>query len=54
MTRVLGLVIIFTFFSGLGGMAVVAAWWGIWHILAGLSLAALWTWRDRRAAVVAS
>jgi len=46
----LGLVIVFTFFAGLGGMAVVAAWWGIWHILAGLSLAALWAWRDRRAA----
>ena len=37
----LGLVLIFGFFGGLGGMAVIAAWWGIWHILAGLSLAAL-------------
>lgn len=26
----------------LGGMAFVAAWWGIWHILAGLSLAFYW------------
>jgi len=25
-----------------GGMAVVAAWWGIWHILAGLSIASYW------------
>jgi BASS family bile acid:Na+ symporter len=36
----LGLVLVFNFFDGLGGMAVVVAWWGIWHIIAGL-LAAL-------------
>lgn len=27
----------------IGGMAFIAAWWGIWHILAGLSLAAIWS-----------
>jgi len=27
----------------LGGMAIVAAWWGIWHIIAGLGIAGLWT-----------
>ncbi|HOI87679.1 MAG TPA: bile acid:sodium symporter family protein [Lentimicrobium sp.] len=27
----------------MGGMAFIAAWWGIWHILAGLSLAAFWS-----------
>ncbi len=42
----LGLVIIFTFFEGLGGMALVTAWWGIWHIIAGLSLAFLWSKRE--------
>ncbi len=26
----------------LGGMAIIAAWWGIWHILAGLTLAGIW------------
>ncbi len=26
----------------LGGMAVIAAWWGIWHILSGLGMASLW------------
>lgn len=35
----LGLVLIFAFFSGLGGMAVVAAFWGIWHAIAGIALA---------------
>lgn len=38
----LGLVIIFAFFEGLGGMALVTAWWGIWHILSGLSIAFYW------------
>jgi BASS family bile acid:Na+ symporter len=38
----LGLILIFNFFGGLGGMAITAAWWGIWHILAGLSLASWW------------
>ncbi len=39
----LGLILIFTFFGGLGGMAIIAAWWGVWHIIAGLSLVTLWT-----------
>ena len=39
----LGLVLIFDFFHGLGGMALVAAWWGIWHLIAGLSLALYWS-----------
>ena len=32
----LGLVLVFNFFDGLGGMAILVAWWGIWHIIAGL------------------
>jgi BASS family bile acid:Na+ symporter len=39
----LGLVLIFNFFHGLGGMALVAAWWGIWHIIAGLALSYYWS-----------
>ncbi|MFD0796938.1 bile acid:sodium symporter family protein [Maribacter chungangensis] len=38
----LGLLLIFTFFDGLGGMALLAAFWGIWHIVSGLVLASLW------------
>jgi BASS family bile acid:Na+ symporter len=26
----------------LGGMAIIAAWWGIWHIISGLIMATLW------------
>jgi bile acid:Na+ symporter, BASS family len=35
----LALVIVFQFFDGQGGMAYIAAWWGVWHILSGLALA---------------
>ncbi|KPA22025.1 Sodium Bile acid symporter family protein [Shimia sp. SK013] len=37
----LGLILIFGFFGGLGGMAVVAAFWGIWHAISGIALAAV-------------
>ena len=39
----LGLLLIFTFFNGLGGMAIMAAFWGIWHIISGLILAYYWS-----------
>lgn len=38
----LGLLLIFTFFDGLGGMALLAAFWGVWHLVSGLVLAGLW------------
>ena len=34
----LGLVVIFSFFDGNGYMALIAAWWGIWHLIAGFFL----------------
>ena len=37
----LGLVLVFSFFDGLGGMAILVAWWGTWHIVAGLVTAAI-------------
>lgn len=27
----------------LGGMAVIAAWWGVWHIISGLTMAFFWS-----------
>ncbi|MEQ8304429.1 MAG: bile acid:sodium symporter family protein [Cyclobacteriaceae bacterium] len=39
----LGLILIFGFFDGLGGMAIVAAWWGLWHIISGLSISYYWS-----------
>ena len=41
----LGLILIFNFFDGLGGMAILAAWWSIWHILVGLSISYFWSRR---------
>ncbi|WP_238934554.1 bile acid:sodium symporter family protein [Aurantibacter crassamenti] len=41
----LGLLLIFTFFEGLGGMALLAAFWGIWHLISGLILAAIWGYK---------
>jgi bile acid:Na+ symporter, BASS family len=38
----LALVLIFTYFDGLGGMAIIAAWWGIWHIVSGMTIATVW------------
>ena len=35
----LALVLIFSLFDGNGGMALLAAWWGIWHIAAGSTIA---------------
>jgi len=41
----LGLLLIFTFFDGLGGMALLAAFWGIWHLISGLLLAGFWGYK---------
>lgn len=44
----LGLVLIFSYFNGLGGMALVAAWWGIWHIISGMSLSYYWSMKSKK------
>tara|TARA_B100000787_G_scaffold159892_2_gene138464 strand:- start:44485 stop:45402 length:918 start_codon:yes stop_codon:yes gene_type:complete len=38
----LGLLLIFQFFDGLGGMALLAAFWSIWDIFSGMALGAYW------------
>ena len=43
----LGLILVFNFFDGLGGMAMILAFWGIWHLISGFGLALWW----RRTAV---
>lgn len=42
----LGLILVFNFFDGIGGMAMIVAWWGVWHLISGLTLA--FFWRRRR------
>lgn len=39
----LALILIFNFFDGLGGMAMIAAWWGIWHLISGFCIAMWWS-----------
>ena len=41
----LGVTLIFAVFVGLGGMALIAGWWGIWHLFSGAALAAFWSSR---------
>jgi bile acid:Na+ symporter, BASS family len=41
----LALILIFNFFGGMGGMAIIAAFWGVWHIISGLALATYWSKR---------
>lgn len=50
----LGLVLLFNpaifgpEWSANGGMLVITAWWGVWHIVSGLALAYLWRWKGRK------
>lgn len=44
----LGLVIIFSFFDGYGAMALIAGWWGIWHIISGFAISQFFVFREAR------
>ena len=36
------------FWANNGGMLVITAWWGVWHIISGLTVALLWRIRGRK------
>jgi len=44
----LGLVILFTFFPNAGGMMLITAFWGTWHLVSGLTLSQIWAYQSRR------
>lgn len=46
----LSLVLIFTLFDGNGGMALLAAWWGIWHIISGGAISYFFQWQNSKSA----
>ena len=53
----LGLVLLFNpaifdpvLWSNNGGMVVITAWWGVWHIISGLTLAYTWRLKGRKEA----
>ena len=39
----LGLAILFTFFPQAAGMILIAGFWGVWHLVSGLTLALIWS-----------
>jgi len=43
----LGLVILLTQLNGLGGAGAIAGAWGVWHIIGGSALVALFRWQDK-------
>lgn len=45
----LGLALAFEFFSSLGGVALVCAWWGVWHALSGALVSYLFTRKEKKA-----
>lgn len=47
----LGLALVFNFFNGLGGMAMILAWWGVWHLVTGFGLAFYWRSKESRRAM---
>ncbi|SDZ76667.1 bile acid:sodium symporter family protein [Microbulbifer marinus] len=44
----LALAILFTFYPSAGEMLVVAGFWGVWHLVSGLSLAGIWNFHNRK------
>jgi BASS family bile acid:Na+ symporter len=48
----LGLVLIFTFLDGQADMALIAAGWGVWHLIAGFLFASTFRPRKTKLAIV--
>ena len=42
----LGIIIIYNFYDGMGSMVLVAAWWAIWHLIAGFALSGFINYRS--------
>tara|TARA_B100000768_G_C11221991_1_gene350970 strand:- start:14 stop:946 length:933 start_codon:yes stop_codon:yes gene_type:complete len=47
----LGLLLIFGYFEGLGGMALLAAFWGIWDVFSGMALATYWGRKNKKISI---
>ena len=44
----LGLILIFKFFNGLGGMALIAAWYGTWDLIVPFAVATYWSHKNNK------
>ena len=47
----LGLMLVFSFFSHFGGMAILVAFWAIWDMLSGLILAMIWSYFSKKKSI---
>ena len=47
----LGLLLVFSFFENLGGMAILVAFWAVWDMFSGLILATFWSYKLKKASV---
>ncbi len=45
----LGLLIVFSVFNGQGGMALITAWWGIWHLVSGFAVSQFFLRKSKQA-----
>ncbi len=45
----LGLLLVFSFFNTLGGMAILVAFWAVWDMFSGLILASYWSYKLKKA-----
>jgi BASS family bile acid:Na+ symporter len=45
----LGLLLVFSFFDELGGMAILVAFWAVWDMFSGLVLALFWSYKLKKA-----
>ena len=43
----LGLILFFQYFSELGGMGIIVAWWGMWHMISGLTISLYWQQKSK-------
>lgn len=50
----LGLIILFSFFPHVGGMMIITAFWGVWHLVSGSGLAIWWSTRSNITATPAA
>jgi len=44
----LGLLLVFSFFDGLGGMALLVAFWAVWDIFSGLVVSFFWSRKSKK------
>jgi BASS family bile acid:Na+ symporter len=47
----LGLILFFQYFPTLGGVGIITAWWGVWHMISGLTVATYWQRKSKQSSI---